>query len=183
MKFAYFCLTDDLLAPETASIQLCAFCVLPQQYHFPYHRNLWLFRLPSCADFTTESVLRYRQRFLGQEAKQLCLLLGAQPQGLLLLFFFFLNRTFSSLQVFPDSWQSGSCFLFTRCILSCCLFSINFQMLSHILFIFSTVYPSLNFCIIPFHTTFPASSSSPSRRIPETCCNYTKMQLALSCPR
>lgn len=86
----------------------------------------------------------------------------------------FFNRTFSGLQIFPDSWQSGSCFLFTRCIFSCCLFSINFQMLLHILFIFSTVYPFLNFCIIPFHTTFSTSSSSPLR-IPESCCNYTKM--------
>ena len=89
--------------------------------------------------------------------------------------FFFFNRTFSSLQILPDSWQSGSCFLFTRCTFSCCLFSINFQMLLHILFIFSTVYPFLNFCIIPFHSTFPSNSSSPFRRIPESCCSYTKI--------
>lgn len=72
--------------------------------------------------------------------------------GFLVCFVF--NRTFSRLLIFPDLWQSGSCFLFPRCTFCCCLFSINFQMSLLIHFISSTFYPFLNFCIILSHDTF-----------------------------
>lgn len=108
--------------------------------------------LPSCTYFITQEACWDTNRdFLVRKPSQVCLLPAAWPQGL----FFFFNRTFSALLIFPDPWQSGSCFLFPRCtFFSCCLFSINFQMLLHILFIFSTVCPFLNFCIVPFYTTF-----------------------------
>lgn len=98
-------------------------------------------------------------RFLGQVTR---------PQGLLLWLLLFVSGTFPRSPNLSHLWQSGSYFPFPRWTFSCCLFSINLQMLLLNHFISSTFYPFLNFCIGLFPATL-LLSPTPTRPIPESC--------------
>lgn len=133
------------------------FCTLPKQCYLslPLEFLALLGVLPAHILWLRKHAeIQIELSWSGSKAKFVCFLVHViRPQG---LFFFFFNRTFSRLLIFPDLWQSGSCFPFPRCSCSGCLFSISFQMSLLIRFISSAFYPFLNFCIIAFHATIPS---------------------------
>lgn len=129
--------------------------------------------LPSCTYLRAQRGCWNTDRdFWVRKSHQVCLLPSTCHQtrvGVCFLFFFFSNRTSSRHLIFPDQWQSGSCFLFPDA-LSVVAF---FQSASRCCYLFLW-FPA--HCLLSWTPASSLSWPPPTRKMPKVHSDYTHSQ-------